>query len=98
MPLWIIICFNTAMMLLDDVVRDGKSKTCAGVFACHERLKNSRQDFKVYAWTRIFYGKKNFTLKRQVTGKNREVAAWFHHFNGIEEKIQYDLSDLVGQA
>ena len=42
----IVLCFDAAMVLLDDVMSDGQPETGPCVFACYERVKNSGQDFR----------------------------------------------------
>ena len=84
------------MVLLDDIVGDRKPQAGSGVFARNERIEYMRQDFTVDAGTAILHDEQDFPFGGLVLGADRQAAPWLHALDRVQEKVEHNLSQLVG--
>src|SRR5579863_4209356 len=85
--------FDAAMMILDDAVRERKTKTGAIALGGVERTENVGQVLRRNAPTSIAHHNAGTAIPR--TDFNVHCTRLLHGLHCVEEQIQEDLVDLI---
>ncbi len=84
-----------SVVLFDDAVGNGQSETAAVTLGCKERVKNFYQIFFGNTFSAVGHGHMNFTVFRNIPGKDPHITTGGGGLDGVEYEIDEGLLNLA---